>query len=79
MWYALAAIVAISLVYAATRHERMLPILIHAGRVFLWIVGFMLLVFLVMQFISWRTCLTPGPLGERLRVDADCVMQQPSP
>ena len=55
LWYALSAIVAISLVYAATRHERMLPILIHAGRVFLWIVGFMLVVFVVMQFISWRT------------------------
>ncbi len=55
LWCALAAIVAISLVYAATRHERMLPILIHAGRVFLWIVGFMLLVFVVMQFISSRT------------------------
>jgi cytochrome c oxidase assembly factor CtaG len=55
LWYALVAVVSVSLVYAATRHERMLPILIHAGRVFLWIVGFMLLVFVIMQFISART------------------------
>ncbi|MCE5266786.1 MAG: hypothetical protein LLG00_02735 [Planctomycetaceae bacterium] len=54
-WYALMLIVAISLVYAATRHERMRPILIHAGRVFVWITGFMFLVFLLMQFIGWRT------------------------
>lgn len=52
-WYALMAIVAISLVYAATRHERMTSILRHAGRVFLWITGFMVAVFFAMQFIAW--------------------------
>ena len=41
---ALPAIVAISLVYAATRHERMKPICAHAARVGVWIVGFMFVV-----------------------------------
>lgn len=54
LWYALTAIIAISLVYAATRHERMAPIFRHAGRVFLWITGFMVVVFVIMQLISLR-------------------------
>jgi len=54
VWYALPAILAVSLVYAATRHERMRPIFIHAGRVALWIVGFMFLVFVVLQVVAWR-------------------------
>ncbi len=54
LWYAIPLIVAISLVYAATRHERMQPIMIHAGRVAVWIVGFMAVVFAVIQFVSWR-------------------------
>ncbi|MGA2031113.1 MAG: hypothetical protein ABSG68_02550 [Thermoguttaceae bacterium] len=36
LWYALPLVVAVSLVCAATRHERMRPILIHALR---WGVG----------------------------------------
>ena len=52
---AIPAIVAISLVYAATRHERMRPILVHAGRVALLTVGTMFLVFVVLGFISWNT------------------------
>jgi cytochrome c oxidase assembly factor CtaG len=55
LWCAVVIIIAVSLVYAATRHERMTPILAHAGRVALWIAGFMVLVFVVMQFISWYT------------------------
>ena len=51
--YSLPIIVAVSLVYAATRHERMRPILVHACRVFLWIVGFMVAVFLFMAFLDW--------------------------
>lgn len=53
LWYALPAIVAVSLVYSATRHEQMRPILIHAGRVALWIVGFMAVVFAVLEAINW--------------------------
>ena len=53
LWYALPAIIAVSLVYSATRHERMRPILIHAGRVALWILCFMALVFAVLELINW--------------------------
>ena len=55
LWYALPAIIAISLVYAATRHERMRPILAHAVRVGLWLVGFMFVVFLVLEVVGWFT------------------------
>jgi cytochrome c oxidase assembly factor CtaG len=52
-WYAVPAIIAVSLVYSATRHERMRPILIHAGRVALWILCFMALVLAVLEVIDW--------------------------
>jgi hypothetical protein len=54
MWYALPLIVAVSLVYAATRHEEAVPILKHALRIGLWIVGFMAVVFVVLLIISWQ-------------------------
>ena len=53
MWYALPLIVAVSLVYSATRHEQMRPILLHALRVGLWIVGFMAAIFVVLWLLSW--------------------------
>ena len=53
LWYALPAIVAVSLVYAATRHERMPPIWLHAAKVAGWIIGFMFIVFLLLQFIDY--------------------------
>ena len=53
LWYAVPAILAVSLVYSATRHERMRPILIHAGRVAVWNVCFMLIVFVVLEAINW--------------------------
>lgn len=52
-WYALPLIVAVSLVYAATRHELMGPILSHAMRIGIWIVGFMAMVLVVLLSISW--------------------------
>jgi hypothetical protein len=51
-WYALPLIVAVSLVYAATRHEAMNEILGHAARVGGWIFGFMLVVFGVLWVMS---------------------------
>ena len=54
MWYALPLIIAVSLVYAATRHEEMVPILAHAGRLALWIVGFMAAIFVLLFLVSWR-------------------------
>lgn len=50
-WFALPLIVAVSLVYSATRHEQMGPILRHAVRVGIWIVGFMVIVFLILWLI----------------------------
>jgi hypothetical protein len=53
LWYALPLIVSVSLVYAATRHEEMKPILIHALRAAIWIVGFMAIIFGVLYLIGW--------------------------
>jgi hypothetical protein len=52
MWYALPLIVSISLVYSATHHEAMQPILAHALRLGLMIVGFMLAIMAVLTLIS---------------------------
>lgn len=54
MWYALPLVVVISLVYAATRHEVMKPILDHALRFGLWVATFMFVVFGVLMLVtSW--------------------------
>lgn len=53
LWYVAPLIVALSLVYAATRHERMGPILVHAVRVGMWVVGFVLIVFAVLLLATW--------------------------
>jgi hypothetical protein len=53
LWYALPLIVSVSLVYAATRHELMKPILIHAARTAVWIVGFMAIIFAVIYAVAW--------------------------
>jgi hypothetical protein len=53
MWYALPLIVAVSLVYSATRHEEVGPILAHAVRIGIWIVGLMAVIFAVLLLISW--------------------------
>jgi hypothetical protein len=46
-------ITSVSLVYAATRHEEMGPILVHAVRFAIWILVFMAIVFAVLQALSW--------------------------
>jgi hypothetical protein len=53
MWYAVPIITSVSLVYAATRHEQMGPILIHAARFAVWILVFMAIVFVALQLMSW--------------------------
>jgi len=53
LWFALPLVIAVSLVYAATRHESMAPILRHATRIGTWIVGFMVAVFLVLELGIW--------------------------
>jgi hypothetical protein len=54
LWYTLPLIVSVSLVYAATRHEEMGPILRHAGRTMAWIVAFMVIVFVILYLVSVR-------------------------
>ena len=54
LWYALPLVIAISLVYAATRHELMSPILQHAWRIAVWIVGFMSIVFVILFLLEWH-------------------------
>jgi hypothetical protein len=53
LWYAVPLILAVSLVYAATRHEALEPILAHAVRIGTWIVGFMGVFFVVLLLLSW--------------------------
>lgn len=52
-WYALPLIVSVSLVYGATRHESMRPILEHAVRAAVWITGFMMILFLILLLADW--------------------------
>jgi hypothetical protein len=53
LWYAVPLITSVSLVCAATRHEAMGPILIHAVRFAIWVLVFMAIVLAVIQFLSW--------------------------
>jgi hypothetical protein len=53
LWYALPLILVVSLVYSATRHELMGPILKHSLRIGTWIVGFMAVVFVVLEVLLW--------------------------
>lgn len=53
IWFALPLIVSVSLVYSATRHEEMGPIVVHAARFAVWVVVFMAIVFAGLQLMSW--------------------------
>lgn len=53
IWYALPLLVSVSLVYAATRHEEVGPLLNHAWRFALGIVLFMLAIAAVIQITTW--------------------------
>ena len=52
LWFALPLVVSISLVYAATRHEHVAPIVQHAFRLGVWIVAFMAVVFGLLYLLS---------------------------
>lgn len=51
LWYALPLVVAVSLVYSATRHEAVQQILESAIRIGVWICGFMVAVFAVLFLV----------------------------
>lgn len=53
LWYAIPIVLAISLVYGATRHELLKPILMHAYHMAVWIVGFMLMIVAILLAVSW--------------------------
>jgi hypothetical protein len=53
LWYAVPLVTSVSLVCAATRHEQMGPILIHALRFAVWVIVFMGIILCVLQFLSW--------------------------
>jgi hypothetical protein len=52
LWYALPLVAAASLVYAATRHEQLGPILRHAVRIAAWILGFMGAIFVILWLVN---------------------------
>jgi hypothetical protein len=54
LWYAVPLVTSVSLVCAATRHERMGPILIHALRFAVWVLVFMGIVLAVIQVLTWK-------------------------
>lgn len=55
LWYAMPLVIAVSLVYAATRHEAIEAVIPHAVRAGTWILGFMIAVFLFLGFIKlWQ-------------------------
>jgi hypothetical protein len=53
LWYAVPLVTSVSLVCAATRHEKMGPILVHAVRFAVWVLVFMAIVLGVIQILSW--------------------------
>jgi hypothetical protein len=53
LWYIMPLILAVSLVYGATRHELPGPILHHAFKTAVWMVTFMGAIFAILLFVSW--------------------------
>ena len=53
LWHLVPLVVAISLVYGATRHEEMKPILIQAYRTGAWLISFLAIIFVVFAILSW--------------------------
>ena len=53
LWYAAPIAVVVSLVCAATRHELMQPILVHAARFCLWLVICGVVFMGLMVFLDW--------------------------
>ena len=47
IWWSLPLIAVISLVYGATRHERIGDIVVHSWKSAVWVVSFMLMIFAV--------------------------------
>lgn len=53
LWHLAPLVVAISLVYGATRHEEMRPILVQAYRTGAWLLTFLAVIFVVFAIMTW--------------------------
>lgn len=53
LWYSVPLVVSISLVYGATRHEEIGPILHHSWHTGKWIVGFIAIIMAILWAVSW--------------------------
>ena len=53
LWFMAPLIVAISLVYGATRHEYMIPILQNSLRAAWWIISFMGMIAIILLVMTW--------------------------
>ena len=53
LWYLPPLVVAVSLVYGATRHELPWPILVQSYRAARWILTFMAVIFVILLLVSW--------------------------
>jgi len=53
IWYSIPLVVAISLVYAASKHELTAPLLRTAWQTAVWMLSFMGFVLLMMWMITW--------------------------
>ena len=54
LWHFVPLVVAISLVYGATRHELMGPILSNAFKFGIWIIGFVAVIAAILFWVSTR-------------------------
>jgi len=52
LWHLIPLIIAISLVYGATRHELLAPILANAVRFGIWMIGFIAVVFAILFWVA---------------------------
>jgi len=55
MWYAVPLVVAVSLVWGATRHERLREIAGHSLRSLFWVLTFMMVVFALIYISGYFT------------------------
>jgi len=53
LWHAIPIILVVSLVYGATRHELVGPILHNAYRTVVWIISFMAVIFAILWVLAW--------------------------
>lgn len=53
LWHLVPLVVAISLVYGATRHEEMKQIIVQSYRTAAWLLAFLGIIFVIFAVLSW--------------------------